>query len=63
MVCKDLSEMVLELRFLFHDKIAIQQFNQYKLIKQGGFECKLIMVILIQLSYFIELSYQIGFLI
>jgi hypothetical protein len=36
MVCKDLSEIVLELRFLFYDKVAIQQFNQYKLIKQGG---------------------------
>jgi hypothetical protein len=63
MVCKDLSEMVLELRFLFHDNVAIQQFNHYKLMKQERFECKLIMVILIQLSYFIELRYQIGFLI
>jgi hypothetical protein len=63
MVCNDLSEMVLELKILFHDKVAIQQFNQYKLMKQEGFECKLIMVILIQLSYFIKLSYQIGFLI
>jgi hypothetical protein len=63
MVCKDLNEMVLELRFLFHDTVAIQQFNQYKLMKQEGFECELIMVILIQLSYFIELSYQIGFII
>jgi hypothetical protein len=50
MVCNDLSEMVLELKILFHDKVAIQQFNQYKLMKQEGFECKLIMVILIQLS-------------
>jgi hypothetical protein len=55
--------MVLELRFLFHDNVAIQQFNHYKLMKQERFECKLIMVILIQLSYFIELRYQIGFLI
>jgi hypothetical protein len=36
MICNDLSEMVLELKILFHDKVAIQQINQYKLMKQGG---------------------------
>jgi hypothetical protein len=34
MVCNDLSEMVLELKILFHGKVAIQQINQYKLMKQ-----------------------------
>jgi hypothetical protein len=36
MICSDLSEMVLELRILLHDKVAIQQINKHKLMKQGG---------------------------
>jgi hypothetical protein len=36
MVCNDLSEMVLELRILLHDKVAIQKFNKHKLMKRGG---------------------------
>jgi hypothetical protein len=36
MVCNDLSEMVLELKILFYDKVAIQQINQYKFMKRGG---------------------------
>jgi hypothetical protein len=36
MICNDLSEMVLELKILFHDKVAIQQVNTHKLLKQGG---------------------------
>jgi hypothetical protein len=35
MICNDLSEMVLELRILLHDKVAIQKFNKHKLMKQG----------------------------
>jgi hypothetical protein len=42
MICNDLSETVLELKILFHDKVAIQQINQYKLMKQGGFDPKLL---------------------
>jgi hypothetical protein len=43
MVCNDLSEMVLELKILFHDKVAIQQINEHKLMKQGGgFDPKLL---------------------
>jgi hypothetical protein len=40
MICNDLSEMVLELKILFHNKVAIQQINQYKLMKQGGLDSK-----------------------
>jgi hypothetical protein len=28
--------MVLELRILLHNKVAIQQINKHKLMKQGG---------------------------
>jgi hypothetical protein len=36
MICNDLSEVVLELRILLHDNVAIQQINKHKLMKQGG---------------------------
>jgi hypothetical protein len=45
MICNDLSEMVLELKILFHDKVAIQQINQYKLMKQGGFDPKQLFIL------------------
>jgi hypothetical protein len=32
--------MLLKLRISFHDKVAIQQINQYKLMKQGGLDPK-----------------------
>jgi hypothetical protein len=45
--------MVLELRVLLHNKVAIQQINKHKLIKQGGwiqsYYLHLIMVILMEL--------------
>jgi hypothetical protein len=46
--------MVLELRVLFHDKVAIQQINTYKFIKKR-LKYKLIIGILIQLSYLVVL--------
>jgi hypothetical protein len=54
MICNDLSEMVLELRILLHDKVAIQQINKHKLMKQGGwiqfyYLCPNLIVILIEL--------------
>jgi hypothetical protein len=36
MICNNLSEMVLELKILFHDKDTIQQINTHELMKQGG---------------------------
>jgi hypothetical protein len=36
MICIGLSEMVLELRMLLYDKVVIQQFNNHKLMEQGG---------------------------
>jgi hypothetical protein len=36
MICNDLSERVLELRILLHNKVAIQLTNKHKLMKQGG---------------------------
>jgi hypothetical protein len=36
MICNDLSEMVLELRILLHNKVAIQYINQHIFVKQGG---------------------------
>jgi hypothetical protein len=47
MICNDLNEMVFEFKNLFHNKVAIQQLNQYKLMKQGG----------LVLSYHLYLSY------
>jgi hypothetical protein len=41
MICNDLSAMVLELKILLHNKVAIQQINKHKLMKQGGFDPKL----------------------
>jgi hypothetical protein len=32
----------LSLKILFHNKVAIQQINQYKLMKQGGLDPKLL---------------------
>jgi hypothetical protein len=42
MICNDLSEMVLELRILLHNKVAIKQINKHKLMKQGGLDPKLL---------------------
>jgi hypothetical protein len=39
--------MVLELKILFHDKVAIQQINTHELMKQGG----------VISSYHLHLSY------
>jgi hypothetical protein len=35
----------LSLKILFHDKVAIQQINQYKFMKQGGLDPKLLFII------------------
>jgi hypothetical protein len=64
MICNNLSEMILELGILFHDKVAIQQFNKHKLMKLGGgVKYRLNRGILIQLSHLIKLGYQVRFLI
>jgi hypothetical protein len=42
MICNDLGEMILELRIFLHNKVAIQQINKHKLMKQGGLDPKLL---------------------